>query len=57
MVKQSIGDCDVLIAAGGGARHLDDIGLRPQVILDDIKRVCINMVKESSDEQGHSAKH
>jgi thiamine pyrophosphokinase len=38
-VKQIAKDCDLLIAADGGAKYLIDIGLTPQVIIGDMDSV------------------
>ena len=46
-VKQIAKDCDLLIAADGGARYLVDIGLTPQVIIGDMDSVDSDMWKNN----------
>jgi thiamine pyrophosphokinase len=46
--KRIAGRCDLLIAAGGGAKHLADLGLRPAVIVGNTGAVPVNM---SNDEK------
>jgi len=38
-VKQIANDCDLLIAADGGAKYFFDIGLTPQVIIGDMDSI------------------
>ena len=38
-VKQIANDCDLLIAADGGAKYFPDIGLTPQVIIGDMDSI------------------
>ena len=38
-VKQIVEECDLLIAADGGARHLGEIGLTPQAIVGDMDSI------------------
>jgi len=47
-VKQIANDCDLLIAADGGAKYFFDIGLTPQVIIGDMDSIDSNMWKSKS---------
>jgi len=46
-VKQIAKDCDLLIAADGGAKYFVDIGLIPQVIIGDMDSVNDDMWKNN----------
>ncbi len=46
-VKQIAMECDLLIAADGGAKHFVDIGLIPQVIIGDMDSVNDDMWKNN----------
>ena len=46
--KQIASDCDLLIAADGGAKYLLDIGLTPQVIIGDMDSIGPDMWKNDS---------
>jgi len=48
-VKQIANDCDLLIAADGGAKYFFDIGLTPQVIIGDMDSIDSDMWKNKSD--------
>ncbi len=48
-VKQIANDCDLLIAADGGAKYFFDIGLTPQVIIGDMDSINSDMWKSKSD--------
>jgi len=48
LAKQVISDCDLLIAADGGARHFDAIGLAPQVIIGDMDSIDSDRWKRNS---------
>ena len=48
-VKQIAKDCDLLIAADGGAKYCVDIGLTPQVVIGDMDSVDSDMWKENRD--------
>ena len=48
-VKQIANDCDLLIAADGGAKYFFDIGLTPQVIIGDMDSIDSDMWKNRSD--------
>jgi thiamine pyrophosphokinase len=45
--KQIAKDCDMLIAADGGAKHFVDIGLTPQVIVGDMDSVDSDIWKNN----------
>jgi len=47
-VKQITNDCDLLIAADGGAKYFFDIGLTPQVIIGDMDSIDSDMRKSKS---------
>jgi len=47
-VKQIANDCDLLIAADGGAKYFFDIGLTPQVIIGDMDSIDSDMWKSKS---------
>ena len=47
-VKQITNDCDLLIAADGGAKYFFDIGLTPQVIIGDMDSIDSDMWKSKS---------
>jgi len=47
-VKQIAKDCDLLIAADGGAKYFVDIGLTPHVIIGDMDSVDSDMWKNNS---------
>ena len=47
-VKQIANDCDLLIAADGGAKYSFDIGLTPQVIIGDMDSIDSDMWKSKS---------
>ena len=46
--KQIANDCDLLIAADGGAKYFFDIGLTPQVIIGDMDSIDSDMWKSES---------
>jgi len=46
-VKTIARDCGLLIAADGGARHLLDIGLAPQVIIGDMDSIGSDLWKDN----------
>jgi thiamine pyrophosphokinase len=48
-VKQIANDCDLLIAADGGAKYFSDIELTPQVIIGDMDSIDSDMWKSKSD--------
>ena len=48
-VKQIAKDCDLLIAADGGAKYFVDIGLTPKVIIGDMDSVDSDIWKNNSD--------
>jgi len=48
-VKQIAKDCDLLIAADGGAKYLVDIRLTPQAIIGDMDSVDSDKWKNNSD--------
>jgi thiamine pyrophosphokinase len=47
-VKQIANDCDLLIAADGGAKYFFDIGLTPQVIIGDMDSIDSDTWKSKS---------
>ena len=47
-VKQIANDCDLLIAADGGAKYFFDIGLTPQVIIGDMDSIDSDTCKSKS---------
>jgi thiamine pyrophosphokinase len=47
-VKKVANDCDLLIAADGGAKYLVDIGLTPQVVIGDMDSVDLHVWKGKS---------
>jgi len=47
-VKQIANDCDLLIAADGGAKYFFDIGLIPQVIIGDMDSIGSDTWKSKS---------
>jgi len=47
-VKQIANNCDLLIAADGGAKYFSDIGLTPQVIIGDMDSIDSDMWKSKS---------
>ena len=47
-VKQIANDCDLLIAADGGAKYFLDIGLTPQVIIGDMDSIGSDTWKSKS---------
>jgi len=47
-VKQIANDCDLLIAADGGAKYFFDIGLTPQVIIGNMDSIDSDMWKSKS---------
>lgn len=47
-VKKVTNDCDLLIAADGGAKYLVDMGLTPQVIIGDMDSIDLDMWKSKS---------
>lgn len=48
IVKQIANDCDLLLAADGGAKYFLDIGLTPQVIIGDMDSIDSDMWKSKS---------
>lgn len=46
-VRQIAKECDLLIAANGGVRHLVDIGLTPQVVIGDMDSVDTDLWKNN----------
>lgn len=48
-VKQIENDCDLLIAADGGAKYLFDVGLNPQVIIGDMDSIGSDTWKSKSN--------
>ena len=48
-VKQLAKDCDLLIAADGGAKYFVDIRLTPHVIIGDMDSVDSDTWKDNSD--------
>jgi len=46
-IKQIAKECDLLIAADGGARYCVDIGLTPQVIIGDMDSVDSDLWKDN----------
>jgi len=42
-VKRAASNCDLLIAADGGARHLAGLGLRPGIIIGDMDSIATDM--------------
>ena len=47
-VKQIANDCDLLIAADGGAKHFFDIEITPQVIIGDMDSIDSDMWENKS---------
>ncbi len=42
-VKCAASNCDLLIAADGGARHLAGLGLQPGIIIGDMDSIGVGM--------------
>jgi len=47
-VKRAASNCDLLIAADGGARHLAGLGLQPGIIIGDMDSIANDMWKDKS---------
>jgi len=48
-VKRAASDCDMLIAAGGGAEHLGGLGLQPEIIIGDMDSMVPNVWKDKNN--------
>jgi len=48
-VKNIANNCDLLIAADGGARHLIDIGLLPEIIIGDMDSIDAGILNDKGD--------
>ena len=42
-IKRAASNCDLLIAADGGARHLAGLGLQPGIIIGDMDSIATDM--------------
>jgi len=49
IAKQIVSDCELLIAADGGAKYFLDMGLTPQVIIGDMDSIDSDVWKSKSD--------
>jgi len=47
-VKRVASNCDLLIAADGGARHLTGLGLLPEIIIGDMDSIATDMWKDEN---------
>lgn len=47
--KRAVKNCDLLIAADGGARYFLDMGLAPQVIIGDMDSINLDLWKNKPD--------
>jgi len=48
-VKRVASNCDLLIAADGGAKHLAGIGLQPRIIIGDMDSIGADILNDKSD--------
>lgn len=47
-IKRAARNCDLLIAADGGAKHLAGIGLQPRIIIGDMDSIATDMWKDEN---------
>ena len=47
-VKRAARNCDLLIAADGGAKHLAGIELQPRIIIGDMDSIATDMWKDEN---------